>query len=446
MCYFPTSTKKKKEENSTSGTANKKMGSISGASTDFMLPSLVCVHGRLEAPDDFVRTFALECLQNGLLGERHECQEYHCPHEECNEVHRLMLVADVDKLGTPHTRRCTAHHFCYTAALRSAIKSGFGGAASRTALPELCKDPACLDPAGCSRLHLLPMSLRRLTTNKRKIRAGKLTAIPLVSDGSTTISSSLFAPTMAFLLSPSIGRICGVAASGAVCPSGFDCCEFHPHPRLCRNGAPDQGGMTLTQFLESCISLESLLDGARAFVQRSTAGLTVSKFHPNPCLPVIGTHETCGERKTWCKCWTSFVNALPLIADFSKVRFAYHGTKSTAAVRSILCEGLDVSRRAGQAYGPGEYFSTDAHLSFIYTNGLPGLVVFAVFESQLLSDPAGNGRVLVLNNPSNERRLCLPLGILGFSPRLQQDAADEAFFRDGFSCSCCSSTPPTSFS
>mmetsp|Transcript_9007 Transcript_9007/g.19859 ORF Transcript_9007/g.19859 Transcript_9007/m.19859 type:complete len:101 (+) Transcript_9007:628-930(+) len=61
----------------------------------------------------------------------------------------------------------------------------------------------------------------------------------------------------------------------------------------------------------------------------------------------------------------------------------FHGTPE-ANIDAILRAGLDPTRRAGQAYGAGEYFATKAQTSLGYCQGGGQMLVFAV-----LTDPKG---------------------------------------------------------
>ena len=64
-------------------------------------------------------------------------------------------------------------------------------------------------------------------------------------------------------------------------------------------------------------------------------------------------------------------------------KLCFHGTPEQN-VASILGQGLDPARRAGQAYGPGEYFGANAAVSIPYCRGGTKMVLFVV-----LTDPSG---------------------------------------------------------
>lgn len=56
------------------------------------------------------------------------------------------------------------------------------------------------------------------------------------------------------------------------------------------------------------------------------------------------------------------------LASDTKFSIVFHGTAKHNVSR-ILANGLDPSRRNGQAYGPGEYFAKDPGISVSYCNG-----------------------------------------------------------------------------
>lgn len=60
-----------------------------------------------------------------------------------------------------------------------------------------------------------------------------------------------------------------------------------------------------------------------------------------------------------------FVRACRELPEFATLAVAFHGTYEDN-VETILRDGLDPKKRQGQAYGPGEYFSTDPGVSTSY--------------------------------------------------------------------------------
>jgi len=59
-----------------------------------------------------------------------------------------------------------------------------------------------------------------------------------------------------------------------------------------------------------------------------------------------------------------------------ELRLVFHGT-APKNVAPILASGLDPALRRGQAFGPGEYFASLAHLSLPYCRGGSTMLVFA---------------------------------------------------------------------
>jgi hypothetical protein len=91
-----------------------------------------------------------------------------------------------------------------------------------------------------------------------------------------------------------------------------------------------------------------------------------------------------------------------------KVRLCFHGTPE-ANIGAIFREGLDPKRRAGQAFGAGEYFGATAAVSVPYCRGGSKMIVFAV-----LTDPSGitleNTQMVVVHKPEHQ----LPLASVSF--------------------------------
>lgn len=72
----------------------------------------------------------------------------------------------------------------------------------------------------------------------------------------------------------------------------------------------------------------------------------------------------------------------------------FHGTHENN-IPAILRDGLDENLRAGQAYGPGEYFATDPRISYGYCKGGSKMVVFVVV---MPTTRTHEGIVVVQNN------------------------------------------------
>ncbi|KAL3904629.1 MAG: hypothetical protein SGILL_009992 [Bacillariaceae sp.] len=98
------------------------------------------------------------------------------------------------------------------------------------------------------------------------------------------------------------------------------------------------------------------------------------------------------------------------ILDNACLSIVFHGT-ATRNIQDILNNGLDPSRRSGQAYGPGEYFSKDPTVSVSYCKGDSAMLVFLVVvppkDKQAKKLPMD---YVVVNENSHQ----LPLGVLNF--------------------------------
>jgi Poly(ADP-ribose) polymerase catalytic domain len=139
------------------------------------------------------------------------------------------------------------------------------------------------------------------------------------------------------------------------------------------------------------------------------AGFKDPSFHHNPHLRAGNP----GRDK--------FASALPNLEHSACLGIAFHGTVTTN-IASILVAGLDPSRRRGQAYGAGEYFSKDPAVSIGYCkSGLEMLVFVVVLPSTLTprnSSPASVSQseksvpheFLVIDNNSHQ----LPIGTMKF--------------------------------
>jgi len=116
--------------------------------------------------------------------------------------------------------------------------------------------------------------------------------------------------------------------------------------RRCNKGSAAHRGKFVPVVLEKCGS-----DSFLSFVKR--AGLGKPSFTPNPdCGPGNSVYDR-------------FVEASRLLPDPASLAIVFHGTHENN-IPAILKDGLDPKKRKGQAYGPGEYFSTDPGTSTGY--------------------------------------------------------------------------------
>lgn len=121
----------------------------------------------------------------------------------------------------------------------------------------------------------------------------------------------------------------------------------------------------LEHFTDACF--------AEDFLGRCTkAGFDSVSFHRNP-------HSL--RRPNRAPCFVKFASCLPALktstTDNAHLGVVFHGTASEN-IQSILCNGLDPSKRKGQAYGPGEYFSKDPGTAVSFCQGNLEMLVFVV--------------------------------------------------------------------
>ncbi len=86
--------------------------------------------------------------------------------------------------------------------------------------------------------------------------------------------------------------------------------------------------------------------------------------------------------------------------DQRKTCLAFHGT-AESNVDSICKNGYDKSKRAGQAYGPGEYFAKSPGISLGYCRGKK------IILNELLLGQAGthhtqSGDIIVMKDPAHD--------------------------------------------
>ena len=182
--------------------------------------------------------------------------------------------------------------------------------------------------------------------------------------------------------------------------------------RRCNKGSAAQRGKFVPALLEKCGS-----DSFLSFVKR--AGLGRPSFTPNP---------DCGPGNT---VYDRFVEACRVLPDLASLAIVFHGTHENN-IPAILKNGLDPKKRSGQAYGPGEYFSTDPGTSTGYCKYVSGvsaaqrqkMLVFLVVRplpQQAQDAKSTTGRPTSYGKcpidyvvvPTVEHQL--PLGVLGYA-------------------------------
>ena len=88
------------------------------------------------------------------------------------------------------------------------------------------------------------------------------------------------------------------------------------------------------------------------------------------------------------------------VAD-RKTVLAFHGSPEQN-IDSICVNGYNSSLRYGQAYGPGEYFSTSAATSIHYCNGGNRLLVNELLLGQVNTHHTQYGHIIVMKLPAHD--------------------------------------------
>jgi hypothetical protein len=96
---------------------------------------------------------------------------------------------------------------------------------------------------------------------------------------------------------------------------------------------------------------------------------------------------------------------------------AWHGTRTDSGIAGICDAGFDPKRRAGQAYGPGEYFGIQAATSRGYAGSSNRLIV-AVLLNVRETSTHGNFCYVVNNPLDSSMAFCLPVLVLSYSRNL----------------------------
>jgi hypothetical protein len=166
---------------------------------------------------------------------------------------------------------------------------------------------------------------------------------------------------------------------------GFTCAQLKHHKELVQN---------------TPVLVAELQKRCRDFIHHTQLPGLLVDVQDNPCLV-----SSCGALR-------SFMNGVQQLM-ISDGFFAFHGTRSIEAVKAICHGNLDVTRRAGQAYGPGEYFGVTSHISHGYGGGTGALIVFYLLSGHRGITKHGDF-CYVVNNPSNEIMFCLPVCVVHY--------------------------------
>lgn len=116
--------------------------------------------------------------------------------------------------------------------------------------------------------------------------------------------------------------------------------------------------------------------------------------------------------------YESFVaNYKSLRFNQNPIRLVYHGTPEQN-IDSIQKKGLDPALRNGQAWGPGEYFASQAQVSIPYAKGANKLFIFAAITTPMSTTE--NEQMKALNilviNKQGSGCWCLPLAVVHHEP------------------------------
>jgi hypothetical protein len=104
----------------------------------------------------------------------------------------------------------------------------------------------------------------------------------------------------------------------------------------------------------------------------------------------------------------------------------FHGTKSVEALRDILTNGFDPSRRAGQALGRGEYFGRDPTIAAGYDCLQCITVNLLLHVPAVITNRANIGQVVVMDNPTDRSEtFCLPIGLYGLQAEVYTAEAEK---------------------
>lgn len=116
--------------------------------------------------------------------------------------------------------------------------------------------------------------------------------------------------------------------------------------------------------------------------------------------------------------YESFVaNYKSLRFNQNPIRLLYHGT-AEQNIDSILEEGLDPALRSGQAFGPGEYFASQAQVSIPYAKGANKLLLFAAITTPMSTTENEHMKALnvVVVNKQGSGCWYLPLAVVHHEP------------------------------
>jgi hypothetical protein len=91
----------------------------------------------------------------------------------------------------------------------------------------------------------------------------------------------------------------------------------------------------------------------------------------------------------------------------------FHGTKSIETGKNICCSGYDISKRNGQSYGTGEYFSKKYSTGLQYSAQYTGVTILNIIikTHANVTYIANSGDYIVVNN-TIDKTYVLPIAII----------------------------------
>jgi hypothetical protein len=104
----------------------------------------------------------------------------------------------------------------------------------------------------------------------------------------------------------------------------------------------------------------------------------------------------------------------------------FHGTKSVEALRDILTNGFNPSRRRGQALGRGEYFGRDPTIAAGYDTLQCITVNLLLHVPAVITNRADTSQIVVMDNPTDRSEtFCLPIGLYGLQAEVYTAEAEK---------------------
>ena len=112
---------------------------------------------------------------------------------------------------------------------------------------------------------------------------------------------------------------------------------------------------------------------------------------------------------------------------------ALHGTPNIMNAQTICCDGYDVNLRRGQAYGSGEYFSTNFKTCYEYIRYGGAIIVTLIINPEKFSNTSLvrnliNENWYIVKN-TREYSFCLPFAILEINNEITNECLDYCIKR-----------------